>query len=139
MRIVIDTNVLYSALRSNRGASYKLISKLPSNKFQVMLSVPLYTEYQGVLLKGDFLKRYSRRELLSFLRYICKICVHQDIFYLWRPILKDAKDDMVFELAVAGDCEYIVTHNIKDFAGLEQFKPKPINPKDFINLIGGEL
>jgi putative PIN family toxin of toxin-antitoxin system len=119
MRIVIDTNVLYSALRSNRGASYKLISKLPSNKFQVMLSVPLYTEYQGVLLKGDFLKRYSRQELLGFLRYICKICVHQDIFYLWRPILKDAKDDMVLELGVAGDCEYIVTHNIKDFADLE--------------------
>jgi len=46
---------------------------------------------------------------------------------------------MILELAVAGDCDYIVTHNIKHFKGLEQFKPKPITPKEFIGLQGGLL
>lgn len=137
MRVVIDTNVLYSALRSKQGASYKLISNLPSSKFQIMLSVPLYTEYQEVLLRERFLKKYSKQEILKFLRYFCKICVHQEIFYLWRPLLKDPKDDMILELGVAGGCEYIVTYNVKHFIGIEQFKPEPITPKEFIKLIGG--
>ncbi|MDE2217756.1 MAG: PIN domain-containing protein, partial [Planctomycetota bacterium] len=68
---MIDTNVLYSALRSKRGASYRLISQLPCKAFQVMLSVPLYVEYQEVLLRGKLLERYSKQEILGFLRYFC--------------------------------------------------------------------
>ena len=139
MRIVVDTNVLYSALKSMRGASYRLISQLPCNTFQIILSVPLYVEYQEVLLKGNLLERYSKQEILGFLRYFCKICIHQEIFYLWRPVLKDQKDDMILELAVAGDCDYIVIHNIKHFKDLEQFKSKPITPKEFIGLQGDLL
>ena len=139
MRIVIDTNVLFSALRSKSGASYRLISQLPCNTFQIMLSVPLYMEYQEVLLNEKLSERYLKQEILGFLRYFCKICIHQEIFYLWRPLLKDQKDDMLLELAVAGDCDYIVTHNIKHFKGLEQFKPKPIPPNEFIGLQGGSL
>ena len=139
MKIVIDTNVIYSALLSRRGASYKIISSLPSSKFQIFLSVPLYTEYQDILLRGCFSDIYTDKEILGFLRYFCMICVHLDIFYLWRPILKDPKDDMLLELAVAGNCDYIVTHNIRDFAGLDNFKPKPITPREFIRLTEGEL
>ncbi|MCF6157739.1 MAG: PIN domain-containing protein [wastewater metagenome] len=71
--------------------------------------------------------------------YFCKICIHQEIFYLWRPVLKDQKDDMILELAVAGNCDYIVTYNSKHFKGLEQFKPEPITPKEFIGLQGDLL
>ena len=96
-------------------------------------------EYQEVLLKGNLLERYSKQEILGFLRYFCKICIHQEIFYLWRPVLKDQKDDMILESAVAGDCDYIVIHNIKHFKDLEQFKSKPITPKEFIGLQGDLL
>ncbi len=136
MKIVIDTNVIYSSLRSKRGASYKIISQLPNHKIQTLLSVPLYTEYQEILLRGDFTKIYTDQEILGFLRYYCEICIHQDVFYLWRPILKDPKDDMLLELAVAGNCDYIITYNIKDFTGIDQFNPKPIIPKEFLKLIG---
>lgn len=139
MKIVFDTNVIYSALRSKRGASYKLISKLPSKKYQIFLSVPLYAEYQAVLLKGSLLKIFKKEEIFGFLKYFCKISVHKEIFYLWRPISKDPKDDMIIELAIAGDCDYIVTHNTKDFAGLDQFKPKAITPKEFIKLLGDKI
>jgi predicted nucleic acid-binding protein len=44
IRVVIDTNVLVSALRSNMGAAYPLISMLPSDRFELALSVPLYAE-----------------------------------------------------------------------------------------------
>ena len=51
MRVVIDTNVLLSALKSKKGASYAVVSQLPSSLFQITLSVPLYSEYQDVLTR----------------------------------------------------------------------------------------
>ena len=59
-----------------------------------------------------------------------------EIFFLWRPFLKDPKDDMVLELAVEAEVEYIVTHNLKDFNGVEHFGIKAITPKEFLQIIG---
>ena len=56
--------------------------------------------------------------------------------FLWRPFLKDPKDDMVLELAVESRSNYIVTHNIDDFKRTERFNVKAIKPKDFLKLIG---
>ena len=68
----------------------------------------------------------SRDEIVSFLRYLCSICYRQDIFFLWRPWLKDPKDDMVLELAVASNSRYIVTHNIGDFKDIDGFSVKAV-------------
>lgn len=134
--IVIDTNVIVSALRSDMGASYSLISKLPSKKFQTALSVPLYIEYQDVLTRKSHLTGAStQEEILSFLRYFCKISSHQKIFYLWRPWLKDPKDDMVLELAVASKSQSIVTYNLKDSSNIQQFGIEAITPKNFLQKI----
>ncbi len=131
--VVIDTNILVSALRSDMGASYALISKLPSKKFQFTLSVPLYIEYQTVLTRKENMTGASSKEdILAFLRYLCKISVRQKIFYLWRPWLKDPKDDMVLELAVASKSQYIITYNLKDFSNIRKFGIEAITPKKFL-------
>jgi putative PIN family toxin of toxin-antitoxin system len=112
IRIIIDTNILVTALKSDKGAAYALISKLPSKKFQLSISVPLYTEYQDVLTRKEHLTgTNTKKEILNFLRYLCKIANRQKIFFLWRPWLKDPKDDMVLELAVASKSQYIITYN----------------------------
>jgi putative PIN family toxin of toxin-antitoxin system len=136
-RIVIETNVLVSALRSRNGASFKLISKLPSNTWQPVLSVPLYTEYQDVIARDGMIPDVDQQQLKGFLRYFCSICHHQDIFFLWRPTMRDPKDDMVLELAVASGSGFIVTHNVKDFKGSEAFGVQAIKPGEFIELKGG--
>lgn len=43
------------------------------------------------------------------------------IFFLWRPFLKDPKDDLVLEAAVASKSDYIVTFNERDFSGTEKY------------------
>src|SRR5437764_5408270 len=59
----------------------------------------------------------------------------QDIFFLWRPFLPDPNDDMILELAFAANCPYIVTHNVRDFAGCERLGIKAITPGDFLKLM----
>jgi predicted nucleic acid-binding protein len=49
----IDTNVLVSALMSRRGASFKILSLLPTGLFTFHLSVPLVCEYESVLKRSE--------------------------------------------------------------------------------------
>jgi predicted nucleic acid-binding protein len=58
------------------------------------------------------------------------------IFFLWRPFLRDSKDEMVLELAVKAGCQSIITYNIRDFAGVEQFGLNLLKPSEFLRLIG---
>ncbi|MCK5801796.1 MAG: PIN domain-containing protein [Lentisphaeria bacterium] len=59
------------------------------------------------------------------------------VYFLWRPFLRDADDDMVLEAAVAGGCSHIVTHNTKDFRGVEEFGLAVLTPGQFLRLLRG--
>jgi predicted nucleic acid-binding protein len=43
---------------------------------------------------------------------------------------------MVLELAVEAECEYIVTHNQRDFAGAGRFGVRIVTPKEFLQARG---
>jgi putative PIN family toxin of toxin-antitoxin system len=136
IRVVIDTNVLVSALRSNMGAAYALISMLPSDRFELALSVPVYAEYQDALTRKTHLTGNSTvKEILSFVRYLCTIAHRQNVFFLWRPWLNDPKDDMVLELAVASQSRFIITYNLKDFKNIQSFGIEAITPKEFLSIL----
>lgn len=135
INVVIDTNVLISALRSRRGASFKLIQMVGTGKFDISLSVPLLFEYETVSTRRKF-KNLTNSDIDAILNYLCKVADKREIYYLWRPFLKDPKDDMVLELAVESGSSYIITYNIDDFQGIEQFGLKAITPKTFLKEIG---
>lgn len=136
MRIVLDTSVLVAATRSRTGASFQLISSLPSQGFEIALTVALYTEWQAVLTRPEHLPPGSHAdEALGFLRYLASIAHLQDVHFLWRPFLRDPDDDMVLEAAVASRSRYIVTHNVKDFRRTQELKVQAIRPQDFLTLL----
>ena len=119
--VVIDTNVLVAALRSRKGASYRLFELIDSGKFHPCISVPLVLEYEAAAkdLIGQIPLR--ERDIDAVIDYVCKVASHHQIYYLWRPFLRDPKDDMVLELAVTAGCDAIVTYNVNHFEGVEQF------------------
>ena len=135
-KIIIDTNVLLSALYSKRGASFKVISLIGEGYFEIALSVPLFIEYTSIIKRNRSKIKLSDEKIEDILNYLCMVSTHYEIYYLWRPILKDPKDDMILELAVTAQCKYIVTYNIKDFKGIENFGIKPLSAKDFLRTIG---
>lgn len=135
IQIVLDTNVIYAALRSTRGASYLLLSLLESDKFDVNLSVPLVIEYEDVLKRKQQTLVFSETQIDQFLDYICLVANWHEVYFLWRPILKDPEDDMILELAVRAGCEYIVTYNKADFLGIEKFDIKLATAKEFLQHI----
>ena len=136
MNVVVDTNVIFSALRSRHGASYKLLSLLPSGKFSVSISVPLILEYEAVLKRGKLPPVISEQDIDDVIDFICQVGSHRSIFYLWRPFLSDPSDDLVLEVAVAGECDAIVTYNKRHFGKIGQFGLSVLDPREFLIEIG---
>jgi len=135
-QIVIDTNVFVIALRSQFGASYKLLSLIDKDVFQLNLSVPLALEYEAVAKRmiGEISLR--EKEVDDILDFVISKANHWQIYYLWRPQLKDPGDDMVLEIAVTANCDYIITYNGNDFKGVDKFGIKAITPKEFLEMVG---
>jgi len=72
------------------------------SEIQAVASVPLFMEYEAVLLRPVPLKaaRVSSADVNNLLDVLAGVIVPVEVFYLWRPQLKDANDDMVLEAAV---------------------------------------
>ena len=135
MKIVIDTNVIVSGLQSSLGYSHKLLEYLPDNYFEVCVSVSLILEYEAQLKKHLPRDIFTDKDIDEFIDYICKIAEKTQIFYLWRPYLKDPFDDHVLELAIASQSKYIVTFNKKDFKNVDTLGIKVVNPKELFEII----
>jgi predicted nucleic acid-binding protein len=137
MLVVLDTNVLVAAIRSRRGASFETLSRLGTGAFELVVSVPLVLEYEDALLRHAGESGLSPRDVGELVDYLCAVALQQKIFFLWRPLLKDPKDDMVAEVAVAARCRTIVTHNVRDFAGVQRFGVAAITPATFLRQLRG--
>ena len=123
-------------MRSRRGSAFKLLILINTGQFDIHLSIPLVLEYTEVLLRELPNLYLSREEVDDLIDFYCAVGVQHEIFFLWRPFLRDPKDDMVLELAVKAGCESIITYNARDFAGVEQFGLSLLEPSEFLRLIG---
>lgn len=135
-QVVLDTNVLVAGLRSRRGSAFRLLSLVGMGRFDIHLSVPLVLEYEDVLLRELPHLQVSKTAIENFIDFHCSVATCHLIFFLWRPFLRDPKDDMILELAVKAGCDFIVTYNTRDFAGVEQFGIRVIEPGAFLQHIG---
>jgi predicted nucleic acid-binding protein len=107
-----------------------------AEKFELCISVPLIFEYESLAKRDSraFGLRYS--DIDDILDYICSVAEHRKIHFLWRPVLRDPHDDMVLELAVESEADYVVTHNVKDYVGIRAFGIIALSPKEFLRKIG---
>jgi putative PIN family toxin of toxin-antitoxin system len=131
--VVLDTSVLVSALRSQRGASFALLERLGSHRFDVAVSVPLVLEYEDAMVRHR--GPLGVRQVGDIIDYVCSVARQQKVFFLWRPFLRDPNDDMVVEVAVAAGAQAIVTHNRRDFVGIERLGLKIWSPQRMLERI----
>jgi len=103
----------------------------------ISISVPLLLEYEAVAKELIGKIALTAEYIDDILNYICRVSRGRKIFYLWRPFLKDPKDDMVLELAVTSQCDMIIRYNKKDFKNVEQyFGIRVLTPKELLLEIG---
>ena len=118
IRIVIDTNVLIGALIGQEfGANRKLLELCLKGEFQPLINYTLFSEYEELINRPSILKlcKRSPEEINILFDGFLSVCELIKIYYLWRPNLVDEGDNYLVELAIAGNAQILVSHNIKDF------------------------
>lgn len=128
--IILDTNVLLTALKSSLGTSFRLLAMIQDERFLLHISAPLIAEYESVLKRGHL--TLSDQQIDEIIDFICVKARRHEIFYLWRPVLKDPDDDFLLELAVKANA-MIITWNLADFKRASSFGIKVMTPRDFLN------
>lgn len=135
-KIVIDTNVFITALKSKQGASYKLLFGTDPSKFTLNISPTLVFEYESVAKRKGHKLVLSHAEIDTIIDMICERSAHWEIFYLWRPLLKDPKDDFILELAIESHSDYIISYNKEDFKGVDKFGIEVLTPTELLRVLG---
>lgn len=136
MKIVIDTNVLVSACLSDGGASREVVRRCLLRRHLPCVSLALFAEYRDLMGRHELfsackLDADERAELFNALMAVAQLT---EIYYLWRPNLRDEGDNHVLELAIASGAERIVTHNRQDSerAQLRFPQVRVLSPADFL-------
>ena len=117
-RIVVDTNVLVSAILSPDGASRDVVRRCLAGQAQPLVGNALFLEYEDVLSRNALFAAapIGPDDRAVLLDAFLGACEWIDIAFLWRPSLPDESDNHLVELAVAGNATWIVTGNTRDFA-----------------------
>jgi predicted nucleic acid-binding protein len=106
------------------------------DRWRMNLSVPLVLEYEQTPKRVCAGESLSGSDIDGILQFLCANASLRPIFFLWRPLLPDPKDDFVLELAVESRADFLLTFNARDFAGAERFGIRVITPREFLAIIG---
>lgn len=123
VRVVVDTNVLVSALVGH-GKPRRLVLKL-LGKHTVILSREMLAELADVLARDRFMIKDSQLE-----RYLSGLVRKSEIVTIstrFKMISEDPDDDTVLNTAYSGKANYIVTGDrhllaLREFKGIEIVK-----------------
>ena len=132
LRVVLDTNVVVSALLRQKGAPSAILDAATSKQFRSYVSESLLDEYREVLTRGYL--RLDQRRAAKF------IADFQGVAIFVVPQKKvaasrDPDDDRVLECALEARADFIVTGNIRDFPA--QFHGvRVVTPRDFLFVLG---
>jgi putative PIN family toxin of toxin-antitoxin system len=133
--IVLDTNVVVAGIRSGGGAARRVIRGCLARAYEPLLGPALLAEYEYALLDSRLPTALaSLRDRQELLAAIASVGRWVNVYYLWRPNLRDEADNHLVELAVAGGASAIVTHNVRDLGRGELLFPslRVLTPAAFV-------
>jgi len=127
MNIVVDTNVIVSALINVNGTPAKILSLLLNGKVKLLYDNRIIFEYTEVLLRKEF--GFNADVVNDMIEYF----KHQGDFInanYFTLKFHDETDKKFYEIYKTGEANYLITGNIKHFPNEKTI----ITPKDFLEI-----
>lgn len=134
-RLVLDTDVIVTALRSATGGSNAILREVAHDRVTPLVTPALFLEYEAVLKRAEqrLAHGLDLGEIDRFLAALASACEAVEVSFQWRPQLSDPNDEMVLEAAVNGRADALVTHNRRDFAkGAARFGLRVLSPGEVL-------
>ncbi len=116
-RIVLDTSVVATAFRSRHGASRVVLDWVADRLLVPLLTPALFLQYEDVLKRPEQLRvsGLTLAQVDQRLTALASAAEVVTVHYLWRPQLPDPGDELVFEAAVNGRADVLVTYDMRHF------------------------
>ena len=133
MRIVLDSNVLVSALLSPNGVPAAVLQLVLAGRVVLCLDARIVSEYREVLRRAKF--GFGTRlidELLEFLESEGELVASVPLS------LPDPGDAMFLEVAAAGGADHVVSGNLRHFPMRECRGVSVLSPRGFLEIVIGE-
>lgn len=137
MRVVLDTNVLLSAMLSSRGVPFQIVKAWEQSVFTLAVCPEILAELREVAARPFFRERLRAgmaERLAASLRDLA----------LWFPELPtvtgspDPEDNFLLSLAKASDADFLVTGD-KALLELKQYEStRIVSPAFLIELLKGQ-
>jgi predicted nucleic acid-binding protein len=120
VRLVLDANVIVTAMRSPGGASAALLMATRRGRITILANVALALEYEATCLRPEHGVASGLRpaQVAIFIDAVIAMAEPVESHFLWRPQLRDPADELVLEAAANGRAVAIVTFNIADFGNV---------------------
>lgn len=135
MRVVLDTNVLVSAMLVEASVPSRCVEHVTSGYCSLLLDERIAAEYRAVLRRQAFgLDLTAVEDVLSILERYAE-WVHADPLAIRLP---DASDLPFLEVAVAGGADAIITGNVAHFrVPGGRLAIDIVTPRQFLDRLGG--
>jgi putative PIN family toxin of toxin-antitoxin system len=116
-RLVLDTDVVVTALRSATGGSNAVLRLVGQGLVKPLVSPALFLEYEAVLKRPEqrLVHGLGLAAIDRFLAALASASEPVEVNFLWRPQLGDPNDEMVLEAAINGRADALITHNVRHF------------------------
>jgi uncharacterized protein len=126
VRVVLDTNVLASALIRRQGVAGLILHYLRDGRFSLVYSVPLMVELVEVLSRPKIQQKYHI-QIDDITAIINLIRLRGELVTPTKQIsaCRDPKDNHLLEAAVEGKADVIVTGDL-DLLDMSEFSSIPI-------------
>lgn len=130
-KLILDTNVIVSALISNSIPTMILYELVLTQKVETCLSEEIFSEYVEVMNREKFTRfanfKTKADVVLNKLR-------ENSIFYKATrkvKVLSDTSDNKFLELAAVSSADYLITGNTLDFQITEFEYTRILTPREF--------
>ncbi|MBI4663770.1 MAG: putative toxin-antitoxin system toxin component, PIN family [Verrucomicrobia bacterium] len=134
-RAVVDTNVLYTGLRSRNGASFQILDGLWQRRWILVLSNTILTEYEEVLKRNAPSLGLTVERVDALLDAFCALAECHEPAGFWTPILPDPDDEAFVQLAVGAKVSCLVSHNLRHLAPARAVGVNLLAPRDFLAML----
>ena len=135
LRAVMDTNVLYAAFRSRLGASFEVFQRLRHGGWRAVVSNHLIHEYEEVLKRNADELGLSLADVDELLNAICARAEEWPLQPGWQPVLADADDEPLEQLAYESRAGRIVSHNVRHLRPAAALAVDVLKPREFLAML----
>jgi len=134
LRIVLDTNVLVSALLRPDSIPGRIVDLVLAEQVTLAFDHRIFAEYQSVLFRPEF--SFSSDQVGALLEFVWRAGEMVDAMPL--PIhLPDPDDVMFIEVAVSALASALVTGNLKHFPASQRHGVRVLSPREWLETWAG--